>query len=61
VPTASSIQFTPLAGNGAALPDPIDRLVVATARQLDATLLTAAAAILSYARGGSVRVHDLFR
>lgn len=42
-----------------ALADPFDRLVVATARQLDATLLTADARILDYASStGSVRVHD---
>ena len=45
-----------------ALPDPLDRLLVATARQIDATLLSADAAILSYAtRAASVRVHDLSR
>ena len=41
-----------------ALPDPADRLLVATARQLDATLVTAERAILTYARGGHVRVQD---
>ena len=45
----------------AALADPADRLLVATARQLDATLLTADRAILAYARGGHVRVHDASR
>jgi PIN domain nuclease of toxin-antitoxin system len=45
-----------------ALPDPIDRFLVATARQLDATLLTADAGVLAYAeRTGNVRVHDLSR
>ena len=40
-----------------ALADPLDRLIVATARQLDATLLTADAQILRYAsRTGNVRV-----
>jgi PIN domain nuclease of toxin-antitoxin system len=40
-----------------ALADPLDRLLVATARQLDATFLTADAQILSYAaRTRSVRV-----
>jgi PIN domain nuclease of toxin-antitoxin system len=34
----------------AMLPDPLDRLLVATARYLDATLLTADARILEYAR-----------
>jgi len=44
-----------------ALGDPMDRLLVASARQLDATLLTADRAILAYARGGHVRVHDASR
>ena len=45
-----------------ALPDPLDRLLVATARQLGAAFLTADAAILSYAaRAANVRVHDLSR
>lgn len=43
-----------------ALQDPLDRLIVATARQLAATLLTADAAILEYAkRTGNVRVQPL--
>ena len=42
-----------------ALPDPLDRLIVATARQLDATLLTRDAGILAYAsQTANVRVHD---
>lgn len=45
-----------------ALADPLDRLLVATARQLGATFLTADAAVLAYAaRTGNVRVHDLSR
>lgn len=44
-----------------ALPDPVDRLLVAAARQADATLVTADRAILTYARGGHVRVHDAAR
>jgi PIN domain nuclease of toxin-antitoxin system len=44
-----------------ALADPMDRLLVATARQLDATFVTADRAILTYARGGHVRVHDASR
>ena len=45
-----------------ALPDPLDRLLVATARQLEATLVTADGAILGYAeRAGNVRVQDLSR
>jgi PIN domain nuclease of toxin-antitoxin system len=45
-----------------ALPDPLDRVLVATARQLDATLLTADSTILAYAaQTGNVRVHDLAR
>ena len=43
-----------------ALADPLDRLLVATARQLDATFLTADQQILQYARTTSnVRAHDL--
>lgn len=50
--------FIPRAG----LPDPLDRLIAATARQLDATLLTGDRGMLAYAaRTGSVRVHDLAR
>ena len=41
-----------------ALPDPMDRLLVATARYLDATFVTADRAVVIYARGGDVRVHD---
>lgn len=45
-----------------ALADPLDRLFVATARQLNATLVTGDAAILTYAtRTKHVRVHDLGR
>jgi PIN domain nuclease of toxin-antitoxin system len=41
------------------LPDPIDRLLVATARQMDATLVTRDRRVLDYARATSaVRVHD---
>ncbi len=42
----------------AALADPMDRLLVATARQLDATLVTCDRAILKYGDSGHVRVHD---
>ena len=43
-----------------ALADPIDRLLVATARQLEATLMTGDAAILTYAaQTSNLRVHDL--
>ena len=45
----------------AALGDPMDRLLVATARRLGATFVTADRAILAYARGGHVRVHDASR
>jgi PIN domain nuclease of toxin-antitoxin system len=42
-----------------ALADPVDRLLVATARRLDATLLTGDERILTYASStGNVRVHD---
>jgi PIN domain nuclease of toxin-antitoxin system len=41
------------------LPDPLDRILVGTARQLGATLITADGPILEYAsRTGHVRVHD---
>jgi PIN domain nuclease of toxin-antitoxin system len=44
----------------AALADPLDRLLVATARHLDAVLLTADARILEYASDtGNVRVHNV--
>jgi PIN domain nuclease of toxin-antitoxin system len=43
-----------------ALADPLDRLLVATARQLDATFLTADQQILQYARDTlNMRAHDL--
>jgi PIN domain nuclease of toxin-antitoxin system len=42
-----------------ALADPFDRLIVATARHVDATLLTSDAGILAYAsKTANVRVHD---
>lgn len=42
-----------------ALADPVDRLLVATARQLDAALLTSDVRILDYAAATrNVRVHD---
>ncbi len=45
-----------------ALADPMDRLLVATARQLDATFLTADKQILEYAaHTRNVRVHDASR
>lgn len=45
-----------------ALADPLDRLIVATARQHDAALVTADAKILAYAAGTkNVRVHDARR
>ena len=45
-----------------ALADPMDRLLVATARHLGATLLTGDATILAYASAsGNVRVHDAKR
>jgi PIN domain nuclease of toxin-antitoxin system len=46
----------------AALEDPIDRLLVATARQLDATFLTSDSKILNYASAQStLRAHDASR
>lgn len=45
-----------------ALADPLDRLLIASARQLDATLLTADARMLDYAAGhAEVRTHDASR
>jgi PIN domain nuclease of toxin-antitoxin system len=45
-----------------ALADPLDRLLVATARGLDATLLTCDSRMLGYAASsGEVRVHDASR
>ena len=42
-----------------ALPDPLDRLLVSTARHLDAVFVTADRQILKYAsETGNVRVHD---
>jgi PIN domain nuclease of toxin-antitoxin system len=42
-----------------AVPDPLDRLLVATARQLGATYVTADTVILDYAEGtGALRVQD---
>jgi PIN domain nuclease of toxin-antitoxin system len=44
----------------AALADPLDRLLVATARQFGATFLTADRGVLAYAaQTGNVRVHNL--
>jgi PIN domain nuclease of toxin-antitoxin system len=43
----------------AALPDPLDRFLVATARQLDATFVTCDRRILAYAAATrNLRVHD---
>lgn len=60
--------FSPTVGMDAgqiprtALADPMDRLLVATARQLDATLLTGDARILDYAsQTGNVRASDARR
>src|SRR6266567_1793903 len=44
------------------LPDPLDRLITATARQMDATLVTRDSAMLGYAEDtGSVRVLNAAR
>jgi PIN domain nuclease of toxin-antitoxin system len=46
----------------AALSDPLDRLLVSTARHLDAVFVTADRQILEYAsETGNVRVHDASR
>ena len=44
-----------------ALPDPLDRMLVETARRADATFVTADARILGYAANAAVRVHDAGR
>ena len=45
-----------------AVPDPLDRLLIATARQSDATFVTADRLILDYAaKTSSLRVHDARR
>ena len=61
-------ELTPAAAIGAgmitriALPDPLDRLLVATARALGATFLTCDERILQYASTDwTVRVHDASR
>ena len=41
-----------------ALGDPIDRLLVATARALEATLVTADRRILQFGKSAAVRAHD---
>jgi PIN domain nuclease of toxin-antitoxin system len=47
---------------GALVPDPIDRLLIATARQSNATFVTADRRIVDYAAATSaVRVHDARR
>ena len=46
---------------GAFHPDPADRLIVATARRWGATLITADAAIISYAETGHVEVMEAVR
>jgi PIN domain nuclease of toxin-antitoxin system len=69
--TASGVRLAPLsvpiaveAGSlpRTAITDPLDRLLVATARQLDATFLTSDTRILEYAAAtDNVRVHDASR
>ena len=43
------------------VPDPLDRLLIATARQTDATFVTADRRILDYATTAGLRVHDARR
>jgi PIN domain nuclease of toxin-antitoxin system len=66
--TARGVRLAPLSATIAveagslsrtAINDPLDRLLVATARQLDATFLTSDTRILEYAAASdNVRVHD---
>ena len=65
VPGVRVAELTPAIATDAgtiprtALPDPLDRLLVATARHLGATFVTSDALILDYAaKTGHVRVHD---
>ena len=56
----------PMAVESTSLPgvfhgDPADRMIVATARHLDATLITADRAILAYGASGHVRALDASR
>ena len=45
----------------ATVPDPIDRLLIGTAHQTDATFVTADRRILDYAAANRLRVHDARR
>jgi PIN domain nuclease of toxin-antitoxin system len=45
----------------ASVPDPIDRLLIGTAHQTDATLVTADRRILNYGAANRLRVHDARR
>ena len=66
--TAPGTRLAPLTSDAAMdagrigvshLPDPVDRMLVATARQMDATFVTRDRGILDYAHDTSaVRVHD---
>ncbi len=58
-PLSADIALDAGAVPRAALADPLDRLLVATARQLDATFVTSDVRILEYAATtGNVRIHD---
>ena len=65
LPGVRIVEFSPVialdagAIPRAALADPLDRLLVATARQNDATFVTCDERILDYGRGGRlVQLHD---
>jgi PIN domain nuclease of toxin-antitoxin system len=69
--TAPGTRLAPLTSDAAMdagrigishLPDPVDRMLVATARQMDATFVTRDLRILEYAdETSAVRVHDARR
>jgi len=54
VAVAVASNFLPPGAHG----DPADRLIIATTRHLDATLVTADRKILVYAEAGHVKVQD---
>ena len=61
LPIEPGITFDSVRLPGTFRADPADRLIIATARQCGAPLLTADFAILSYAAGGHVQTVDATR